>query len=166
MPHIQIRLRLIGFSHRDVNKFFPAAKKMEKNPTTLFVVAAALIRSDGKICLQKRPENKMMAGLWEFPGGKVESEESPRAALSRELEEELGIEVQAEDLVPITFANEALGDRELVLLLYVCSKWKGEVRALESPNLDWFGPHEMDMLDMPPADKPFISALANYLQGK
>lgn len=166
VPHIQIRLRLIGFSHKAVNKIFPAQKKMEKNPTKLFVVAAAMVRPDGKVCLQKRPESKMMAGLWEFPGGKVEVDERPREALARELKEELGIIVQEEDLVPITFANEALGDRDLLLLLYICWHWEGEVTALESPDVDWFAPDAMGSLEMPPADKPFISLLAHQLLQK
>ncbi len=99
---------------------------MEKNPTMLFVVAAALTNQDGEILLQKRPEGRQMAGLWEFPGGKVDVGESPESALVRELQEELGIDVLAENLVPITFASEPLGDRNLLLLLYRCTKWQGE----------------------------------------
>ena len=137
---------------------------MEKNPTMLFVVAAALIRPDGKICLQKRPKNKAMAGLWEFPGGKVEADEAPAAALARELDEELGIGVESSSLTPLTFASQPLANRNLLLLLYTCHHWDGEVSALESPELGWFLPSEMKLLQMPPADGPFIDALTCYLE--
>ena len=100
---------------------------MEKNPTTLFVVAAALTNESGAILLQKRPDHATMGGLWEFPGGKVEAGETPDAALARELFEELGISVNPQDLIPETFASEPLGDRHLLLLLYRCVKWKGTV---------------------------------------
>lgn len=136
---------------------------MEKNPTMLFVVAAALVRSGGRIFLQKRPENKSMAGLWEFPGGKVEACEAPTSALARELHEELGIDVNPADLTPLTFASEPLGDRNLLLLLYVCEVWKGEPSGLESQELTWASIEEMQKLAMPPADEPFIPALKNYL---
>lgn len=132
---------------------------MEKNPTMLFVVAAALIDETGRILLQKRPEGKAMAGLWEFPGGKVETGEAPQNALVRELHEELGIEVRPEDLHPCTFASEPLGERNLLLLLYICRHWAGEAQALESPELLWAKIDEMDDLEMPPADGPFITAL-------
>jgi 8-oxo-dGTP diphosphatase len=92
---------------------------MEKNPTTLFVVAAALTNQSGAILLQKRPDHVSMGGLWEFPGGKVEAGESPEVALARELFEELGISVNPQDLIPETFASEPLGDRHLLLLLYL-----------------------------------------------
>jgi 8-oxo-dGTP diphosphatase len=132
---------------------------MEKNPTMLFVVAAALTNQDGEILLQKRPEGRQMAGLWEFPGGKVDAGESPESALLRELQEELGIDVLAENLVPITFASEPLGDRNLLLLLYRCATWLGEPVALDSPELRWLLPADMDSLPMPPADVPLVRAL-------
>jgi 8-oxo-dGTP diphosphatase len=134
---------------------------MEKNPTMLFVVAAALTNQDGEILLQKRPEGRQMAGLWEFPGGKVDVGESPESALVRELQEELGIDVLAENLVPITFASEPLGDRNLLLLLYRCATWLGEPVALDSPELRWLLPADMDSLPMPPADVPLVRALQN-----
>ena len=134
---------------------------MEKNPTMLFVVAAALTNQDGEILLQKRPEGRQMAGLWEFPGGKVDVGESPESALVRELQEELGIDVLAENLVPITFASEPLGDRNLLLLLYRCATWLGEPVALDSPELRWLLPANMDRLPMPPADVPLVRALHN-----
>jgi 8-oxo-dGTP diphosphatase len=134
-------------------------EKMEKNPTMLFVVAAALTNQAGEILLQKRPEGKQMAGLWEFPGGKVEPSESPESALVRELREELGIEVSALDLLPITFVSEPLGARHLVLLLYRCTQWQGEPAALDSPELRWLWPSDMHQLQMPPADVPLVLAL-------
>jgi 8-oxo-dGTP diphosphatase len=132
---------------------------MEKNPTMLFVVAAALTNQAGEILLQKRPDGRQMAGLWEFPGGKVDAGESPESGLVRELREELGIEVSAENLIPITFASEPLGDRNLLLLLYRCAEWTGEPVALDSPELRWLLPADMQGLPMPPADVPLVRAL-------
>ena len=132
---------------------------MEKNPTMLFVVAAALTNQVGEILLQRRPQGRQMAGLWEFPGGKVEEGESPESALARELREELGVEVSVFDLAPITFASEPLEGRNLLLLLYRCTKWQGEPAALDSPELLWLRPSDMHHLPMPPADKPLVLAL-------
>ncbi|MEE9433561.1 MAG: (deoxy)nucleoside triphosphate pyrophosphohydrolase [Sphingorhabdus sp.] len=137
---------------------------MEKNPTMMPVVAAALIKKSGTICLQKRPENKAMPGLWEFPGGKVEHGELPEAALARELHEELDVGVDPADFVPLTFATAPIGDRTLLLLLYACHRWEREARAVESPELRWVETDQMTKLAMPSADGPFIPALANYLQ--
>ena len=95
----------------------------------LLVVAVALVDAEGRVLLQQRPPGKPMAGLWEFPGGKVEAGETPEAALVRELEEELGIATQESCLAPASFASEALGDRHLLLLLYVCRKWQGVPEA-------------------------------------
>ena len=132
---------------------------MEKNPTMLLVVAAALTNQVGEILLQRRPEGKQMVGLWEFPGGKVEPEESPESALVRELREELGIAVAESDLLPIVFASEPLEDRNLLLLLYRCSRWQGEPQPLDSPELRWLRPGDMHALTMPPADRPLVRAL-------
>lgn len=132
---------------------------MKKNPTALLVVAAALLRKDGAILLQKRPEGRAMAGLWEFPGGKLEAGETPEVALVRELDEELAIHVDAADLVPSCFASAAIGDRPLVLLLYICRKWTGEPVAVESPELGWFSVDAMVDLPMPPADVPLLALL-------
>ncbi len=134
---------------------------MEKNPTMLFVTAAALINESGAILLQKRPEGKAMAGLWEFPGGKVERAETPAFALVRELKEELGIDVDAKNLIPCTFASEALEKRDLLLLLYTCRIWQGVPKALESPEIMWVMPDEMHQFPMPPADAPFVDVLKN-----
>jgi len=130
-----------------------------QTPQLLIVVAAALIDSDGRILVQQRPQGKAMAGLWEFPGGKVEAGELPEAALIRELHEELGIDVQHACLAPACFASEALGDRHMILLLYICRKWQGIPRALEAPAIQWVRPVELHRLDMPPADRPLIGLL-------
>ena len=131
---------------------------MEKNPT-LLVVAAALVDGEGRVLLQQRSAHRHMGGLWEFPGGKVEQGEIPELALMRELEEELGIGVQAADLTPAGFASAALGERHMILLLYVCRSWKGEPRALDAAALEWVRPDQMYGFAMPPADKPFVRML-------
>lgn len=125
----------------------------------LIVVAAALIDGDGRILVQQRPEGKAMAGLWEFPGGKVEEGELPEAALIRELGEELGIDVHHACLAPACFASESLGERHMILLVYICRKWQGIPRALEAPAIKWVRPLDLHNLDMPPADKPLIGLL-------
>jgi 8-oxo-dGTP diphosphatase len=147
---------------------------MEKNPTLLFVVAAALINQADEILIQLRPAGKALAGLWEFPGGKVERGEPPKAALVRELYEELGINVDPADLLPLTFANEtmpsggALGgagaDPDLLLLLFVCRNWTGDPRPIECPDMQWVSIDRMRQLPMPPADKPFIEHLEKLIQ--
>jgi 8-oxo-dGTP diphosphatase len=153
-------LRLSPIFHKVINKVLPTINIMEENPTMLFVVAAALTLNNGGILLQRRPSGKPMEGLWEFPGGKVEAGELPKNALIRELAEELGIVVDARDLIPCTFASEDLGARHLVLLLYRCSRWAGEVRGVDGQELRWVGFDEMRQLPMPPADAPFIDILA------
>jgi 8-oxo-dGTP diphosphatase len=132
---------------------------MEENPTMLFVVAAALTSETGSILVQKRPFGRTMAGLWEFPGGKVEKDEVPKNALIRELKEELSIIVDAEDLIPVTFASEDLADRHLLLLLFKCEKWIKDPTAMDNQELRWVNFDEMKTLPMPPADEPFISIL-------
>ena len=125
----------------------------------LLVTAAALVDADGRVLLQQRPEGKSMAGLWEFPGGKVESGETPEAALVRELEEELGIATWESCLAPATFASEPLGERDLLLLLYVCRKWQGIPELRHASALKWVRPAELFSLPMPPADLPMIGIL-------
>lgn len=127
--------------------------------TGLFVVAAALVDRDGRLLVQQRPEGLSMAGLWEFPGGKVDPGETPEQALVRELAEELGIDVEQACLAPACFASDMLGDRHLLLLLYVCRKWHGTPVAQHASALRWVRPVELHSLDMPPADKPLIGLL-------
>ena len=123
------------------------------------VVAAALVDESGRILLQQRAPGRAMAGLWEFPGGKVEADERPEPALVRELAEELGIAVEAGDLSPACFASAEVGDRHMILLLYICRRWRGEPRPLDASALAWLRPGEMNADEMPPADRPLIALL-------
>lgn len=132
--------------------------KVEKKPT-MTVVAAALVDGDGRILLQQRAPGRAMEFLWEFPGGKVESGETPEAALVRELHEELGIIVAREALAPACFASAALGDRHMILLLYLCRGWSGDPRPLDAVALRWERPDAMRALPMPPADEPLVEWL-------
>jgi 8-oxo-dGTP diphosphatase len=125
----------------------------------IWVVAVALIDADGQVLVQKRAANRSMAGLWEFPGGKVEPGERPEDALVRELDEELGIIVRPDDLKPLSFASAPLGDRHLLLLLYVCRKWLGEPSALDAEAVQWSSIDALQSFDMPPADIPLVNAL-------
>ncbi|MFN4358505.1 (deoxy)nucleoside triphosphate pyrophosphohydrolase [Sphingopyxis alaskensis] len=127
--------------------------------TSLVVAAAALVDRDGRLLVQQRPEGLAMAGLWEFPGGKLEPGETPEMALIRELDEELGIAVDQACLAPACFASDMLGDRHLLLLLYVCRKWRGTPIARHASALGWVRPVELHALPMPPADKPLIGLL-------
>ena len=125
----------------------------------LHVVAAAMVDGDGRVLLQRRPQGKPMAGLWEFPGGKIESGETPEMALVRELHEELGISTHESCLAPAGFASAALGDRHLLLLLFACRKWQGTPEPRHADALQWVRPAQMFALDMPPADLPLIGLL-------
>jgi 8-oxo-dGTP diphosphatase len=127
------------------------------------VVACALIDVDGRVLVAQRPEGKQFAGLWEFPGGKIESGETPEASLIRELKEELGIDTQASCLAPLTFVSHAYADFHLLMLLYVCRRWQGTVQPLEAPALKWLRPRDLRNLPMPPADEPLISPLIDLL---
>ena len=127
------------------------------------VVAAALVDSHGRVLLQQRPQGKAMAGLWEFPGGKVEDGELPEPALVRELEEELGIQVAPEALIPASFASARVGGRHMILLLYLGREWTGEPRPLHATGLKWLRPAAMAADEMPPADRPLIAALEALL---
>jgi 8-oxo-dGTP diphosphatase len=131
--------------------------------TLVLVAAVALIDPDGRVLLAQRPEGKSMAGLWEFPGGKVERGETPEACLIRELEEELGIETWASCLAPLTFASHAYEDFHLLMPLYACRKWQGIVRAREGQRLAWARVGELASYPMPPADKPLLPILRDWL---
>jgi 8-oxo-dGTP diphosphatase len=129
----------------------------------LLVAAVALVDADGRVLLARRPEGKPLAGLWEFPGGKVEPDERPEETLIRELREELGIEVKEACLAPLTFASHAYPDFHLLMPLYVCRRWDGLVRAREGQALKWVRPRELAGYPMPPADEPLIPALVDLL---
>ena len=130
---------------------------------SILVVAVALIDPDGRILLSKRPEGKSLAGLWEFPGGKVEPSERPEQALIRELKEELGINVEQSCLAPLTFASHAYEDFHLLMPLYVCRRWKGIAHGLEGQELKWVRAKSLRDYPMPPADLPLIPHLQDLL---
>lgn len=129
----------------------------------LLVSAVALIDTDGRVLLAQRPEGKSMAGLWEFPGGKVEPAETPEAALIRELHEELGIATWQSCLAPLTFASHAYADFHLLMPLFACRRWDGVVRGREGQALAWVRPEKMRDYPMPPADLPLVSTLRDLL---
>ena len=129
----------------------------------VLVVAAALVDADGRVLVAQRPEGKTLAGLWEFPGGKVEPGERPEATLIRELREELGITVREPCLAPLTFASHAYPDFHLLMPLYICRRWEGFPQALEGQGLRWLRPGALRDLPMPPADLPLIPFLVDLL---
>jgi 8-oxo-dGTP diphosphatase len=129
----------------------------------VLVAACALIDTDGRVLIAQRPEGKSMAGLWEFPGGKVEAGERPEECLIRELKEELGIAVKEECLAPLTFASHAYPDFYLLMPLYVCRRWEGFVEGREGQRLKWVRPNDLRDYPMPPADEPLISHLAGLM---
>ena len=129
----------------------------------VLVAACALVDADGRVLLAQRPEGKPMAGLWEFPGGKVETGERPEETLIRELEEELGIVVKEACLAPLTFASHTYPDFHLVMPLYVCRRWDGTVIAKEAQKLAWVRPNRLREYPMPPADVPLVAHLMTLL---
>ena len=129
----------------------------------VLVAACALVDADGRVLIAQRPAGRPMAGLWEFPGGKVELNETPEATLIRELQEELGIIVNEECLAPLTFASHSYADFHLVMPLYVCRRWDGLVRAQEGQDLAWVRPNRLKDYPMPPADVPLIAHLTTLL---
>lgn len=129
----------------------------------VLVAAVALVDKDGRVLLSQRPLDKQLGGLWEFPGGKVEAGERPEAALIRELKEELGIDVAESCLAPLTFASHAYEDFHLLMPLYVCRRWKGQVVGAEGQALAWVWPQKLKDYPMPPADVPLIPHLVDLL---
>ncbi len=129
----------------------------------LLVVAAALVDADDRVLVTRRPEGKTLAGLWEFPGGKIEAGESPEAALIRELGEELGILVEEACLAPLTFASHAYHEMHLLMALYVCRRWRGIAQPREGQALRWMMPRDLRTLEMPPADTPLLAPLIDLL---
>jgi 8-oxo-dGTP diphosphatase len=129
----------------------------------VLVAACALIDADGRVLLAKRPPGRPLAGLWEFPGGKVEPGETPEAALIRELREELAIEVPPKCLAPFTFASHAYEAFHLLMPLYVCRKWEGEIRPQDGQDIVWVRANRLADYDMPPADEPLKAMLRDLL---
>jgi len=129
----------------------------------VLVAACALIDADGRVLIAQRPAGKPMAGLWEFPGGKIDDGELPEQSLIRELKEELGITVNVACLAPLTFASHRYPDFHLLMPLYVCRKWEGTVTALEGQQLAWVKPNRLRDYEMPPADVPLVSHLMALL---
>jgi len=127
------------------------------------VAACALVDADGRVLLAQRPEGKPMAGLWEFPGGKINDGESPEEALIRELKEELAIDVKKACLAPVTFASHAYEKFHLIMPVFVCRRWEGQVEALEGQQLAWVRPAKLRDYPMPPADEPLIPVLQELL---
>ncbi|HZD90972.1 MAG TPA: 8-oxo-dGTP diphosphatase MutT [Pseudolabrys sp.] len=129
----------------------------------VLVAACALVDTDGRVLLAQRPDGKSMAGLWEFPGGKVEAGERPEETLIRELKEELGIAVKEACLAPLTFASHAYADFHLLMPLYICRRWEGMVAPTEGQQLAWVKPNRLRDYEMPPADIPLIPHLQALL---
>lgn len=129
----------------------------------VLVAAAALVDPDGRVLIARRPADKAMPGLWEFPGGKVDEGETPEAALIRELHEELGIDTRASCLAPVAFASHAYPDFHLLMPLYACRTWAGQARALEHAALAWVRPARLRDYPMPPADAPLVALLRDLL---
>ena len=130
---------------------------------TVLVAAVALIDVDGRILLAQRPEGKSMAGMWEFPGGKIEAGETPEVALVRELKEELGIDTWESCLAPLTFASHSYEEFHLLMPLFACRKWKGIPSAQEGQTLAWVTAKDLRNYEMPPADIPLIPVLRDWL---
>ncbi|WP_421725405.1 8-oxo-dGTP diphosphatase MutT [Bauldia sp.] len=131
--------------------------------TLVLVVACALIDADGRVLITQRPAGKPMAGLWEFPGGKIEPGETPEAALLRELKEELDVDTESACLAPLTFASHAYPDNHLLMPLYVCRKWQGTLRPREGQAMKWVRAQRLRDYPMPPADAPLIAPLIELL---
>ena len=129
----------------------------------LLVAAIALVDADGRVLIAQRPEGKHLAGLWEFPGGKVEPGETPEQTIIREAREELGINIEQSCLAPLTFASHSYADFHLLMPLYVCRIWNGVARSMEGQDLKWVRPTEMDAGSMPPADAPLVAHLRDLL---
>lgn len=129
----------------------------------LLVAACALVDPDGRVLVAQRPEGKHLAGLWEFPGGKVEPDETPEETIVRELREEIGVDTESACLAPLTFASHCYDDFHLLMPLYVCRKWNGIARPLEAQALKWLPPRGLRDIAMPPADQPLIAPLIDLL---
>ena len=129
----------------------------------VLVAAVALFDADGRVLIAQRPKGKSMAGLWEFPGGKVDPGETPEAALIREMKEELAIDTVESCLAPFSFASHSYDDFHLLMPLFVCRKWQGKVSPMEGQAIKWVAPMRLADYPMPPADKPLVAMLRDYL---
>jgi 8-oxo-dGTP diphosphatase len=129
----------------------------------VLVAACALVDADGRVLIARRPQGKAMAGLWEFPGGKIEDDELPEQTLIRELKEELGVTISEACLAPLAFASHAYADFHLLMPLYVCRRWEGTVAATEGQQLAWVRANRLRDYEMPPADVPLVSHLMALL---
>ncbi|WP_428248021.1 (deoxy)nucleoside triphosphate pyrophosphohydrolase [Ferrovibrio sp.] len=139
------------------------AESVLRPKPVVLVVAVALVDADGRVLLTQRPPGKKLAGMWEFPGGKVEPNETPEAALLRELREELGLDISAACLAPFAFASHSYDDFHLLMPLYVCRRWAGQPEGREGQALKWVRPVKMGELPMPPADVPLVAMLRDLL---
>ncbi len=139
------------------------AESVLRPKPVVLVVAVALVDNDGRVLLAQRPEGKKLAGMWEFPGGKVEPNETPEAALLRELREELGLDISAACLAPFAFASHSYDDFHLLMPLYVCRRWVGQPQGREGQALKWLRPVQMKDVPMPPADLPLVAMLRDLL---
>jgi 8-oxo-dGTP diphosphatase len=153
------------FSPSRVKKSFNRANLLQKISTVLLVVAVALLDENGRVLMQRRRLGGVHGGLWEFPGGKLEPDESPESAIRREIEEELGILLDQAALEPLAFASGSATPPEshpgLVILLYICRRWQGEPHCREGEEIRWFAPEVVADLDMPPLDYPLARALVS-----
>ncbi|GAB4394243.1 MAG: (deoxy)nucleoside triphosphate pyrophosphohydrolase [Kiloniellaceae bacterium] len=140
-----------------------ADERAEAGKRILLVAAAALVDIDGRVLIAERPAGRAMAGLWEFPGGKVAEGETPEAALVRELHEELGIDTRQSCLAPIAFASHGYDDFHLLMPLFVCRKWEGQPHGREGQRLAWVRPARLNEYEMPPADVPLVALLRDLL---
>jgi 8-oxo-dGTP diphosphatase len=153
----------IGVEVRALTRADWASPKPVLPLPVVLVAAVALIDPDGRVLVARRPEGKAMAGLWEFPGGKVRAGEAPEAALTRELKEELGIDVQAACLAPFTFASHRYETFHLLMPLYLCRRWEGMVAPQEGQAVKWVKPNKLADYPMPPADQPLVAMLRDFL---
>ncbi len=140
-----------------------ADERAQQGGLIVLVAAVALMDVDGRVLIAQRPPGKAMAGLWEFPGGKVQAGELPEEALIRELKEELDIDTRQSCLAPLTFASHAYDDFHLLMPLYVCRIWQGEPKPLEGQVLKWVRPLRLAVYPMPPADAPLVAMLRDFL---